>query len=145
MRIIFGADHGGVLLKNQLLNYASQLGYEVIDVGTNTTEAVDYADIAARAAQLIQQHQADYGVLICRTGIGMSISANRFKGIRAAVAYHPAEVVLSRKHNDANILCFGADFIKPTTAKRYLKVWLLTDFSQEERHRRRVNKIDLLE
>lgn len=145
MRIVFGADHGGVHLKNQLLTYASRLGYEVIDVGTNTADAVDYADIAARAVQVIRQKEADYGVLICRTGIGMSISANRSKGIRAAVAYHPDEVVLSRLHNNANVLCFGADFIKPATAKRYLKLWLTTDFSREERHQRRVNKIELLE
>lgn len=145
MQIVFGADHGGVVLKNLLLAYAQRLGYKVSDVGTNSSIPVDYADIASLVGEAIQKGTAERGVLICRTGIGMSIAANKLPGVRAAVAYHPDVVKLSRLHNDSNVLCFGADFITPARARRYLKLWLETSFSGEERHQRRVHKIQSLE
>ena len=145
MRIIFGADHSGVTLKKALLALAKRLGHSVTDVGTDSTLSVDYADFARTVGLAIQQGTADRGVLICRTGIGMSIAANKIDGVRAAVAYHPEVVMLSRQHNDANVLCFGADFVSLPRARRYLKIWLATEFSGEERHRRRVQKIQAME
>lgn len=145
MQIVFGADHGGVILKDLLLAYARQLGYKVCDMGTSSSAPVDYADVARQVGEAVQKGTAARGILICRTGIGMSIAANKLAGIRAAVAYHPEVVRLSRLHNDSNVLCFGADFITPTRARRYLKLWLETDFSGEERHRRRIKKVQSLE
>lgn len=145
MRIIFGADHGGVNLKKQLSAFAQQLGHTVQDAGTDSDNPVDYPDFAQAVGTAIQSRTADYGVLICRTGIGMCISANKIHGVRAAIAYNPQVVTLSRQHNDSNVLCFGADFISPETAKEYLQLWLTTPFSGEERHLRRVKKIQALE
>lgn len=140
MKISFGADHGGVALKSILINLAKQLGHEVIDRGTMSGDTVDYPDYAKLVATDISNHVANLGVLICKTGIGMSISANKYKGIRAAHCYSVDIARLSRTHNDANVLCLGANFTGPELAKQIFQVWVSTEF-EGGRHQNRIDKI----
>lgn len=144
MKIAFGADHGGIALKAALVEYAKSLGHLVIDCGAFSNQADDYPDYAARVADEILQQQADVGVLICRSGVGMSIAANKIPGIRAALAYSEEVARVSRQHNHANIVCFGADYINAEQAGRFLTAWLETGY-EGGRHQRRVNKIHQLE
>jgi len=141
MKVIFGADHGGVALKKVLVEHAASLGYEVHDVGTHGTDSVDYPDYAHKVADLLGKDDHSYGVLICKTGIGMSISANKQRGIRAALCYNAKVTRLSREHNNANVMCLGADYISATDAKKRLEIFLRTDFTGG-RHLRRVRKFE---
>ncbi len=144
MKIIFGADHGGFKLKSALVKYAGNLGYEVVDVGTFSSKPVDYSDYAKKVAKEVADGDTDSGVLVCRTGVGMSISANKITGARAALCYSEKIAELSRSHNDANILCLGADFIDLEEAKRIFEKWIDTRF-EGGRHKKRVEKIKELE
>jgi RpiB/LacA/LacB family sugar-phosphate isomerase len=144
MKIAFGADHGGINLKAALLEHARSQGHLVTDCGAFSERADDYPDYAARVAEEIIQRRAEVGVLICRSGIGMSIAANKIPGIRAALAYSEAVARVSRKHNHANVICFGADYVDAEQAKRFLTTWLETGW-EGGRHQRRVNKINQLE
>jgi len=144
MKVAFGADHGGITLKAALLEYAKSQGHQVIDCGAFTEQADDYPDYAALVADEVIQQRADAGVLICRSGIGMSIAANKIPGIRAALAYSEAVARVSRQHNHANVICFGADYVDVEQAKRSLTTWLETGW-EGGRHQRRVNKIRQLE
>jgi len=145
VRIAFGADHGGYLLKNALIKYVESLGHSVLDYGTDKGESVDYPDFARLVGECITSGKADAGVLICRTGAGMCISANKIHGIRAFMACQPEIARLSRLHNHTNVICFGADFASVDSASDSLKVWLETTCSDEPRHLRRVEKIMKLE
>ena len=145
MVIAFGADHGGYRLKNALIEFARSEGYQVIDFGVNSDDSADYPDYARAVGEAIVSGRAQFGVLICRTGAGMCISANKIHGIRAVMAYHPEIARLSRLHNHANVLCFGADFTTVESAKEILKTFLETPTSDDLRHLRRVEKIMKLE
>lgn len=141
-KIAFGADHAGYILKENLLSFLKQLNIETLDCGTFSEESTDYPLYAQKVVQAVLTHESTCGVLICGSGIGMSIAANRFLGIRAALCWNIETAKLSRQHNDANILVLGARMIKAPTAQQCLTAFLDTSFSQEERHKRRVRSLD---
>jgi len=140
MKIAIGADHAGYQLKEHLRKWLVDVGHEVLDVGTFGTESTDYPDYAERVAEAVRQGQADRGILVCSTGVGMSIAANKFPGIRAALAVNPDEVSLVRRHNDANVLTLGAKYTDPEAAEQLVAIFLSTAF-EGGRHSRRLNKI----
>lgn len=142
--IAIGTDHGGVDLKTILSKELSDSGYEVIDCGTNTKDAVDYPDIALAVAQLVSEGKAWRGVIIDGAGIGSCMAANKVPGVRAALCYDHSTAVNSREHNDANVLTLGAGLIGINLAKHILITWLATEFGGG-RHANRVNKIMAIE
>lgn len=142
-KIAIACDRAGIELKDFLIKNTSSENFTFIDLGTNTQDPVDYPDYAKKVVKSILNKEADCGVLVCGTGIGMSISANRYKGIRASVCHNSLEAKLTREHNDANILCMGARIIGNETALENLKVFLNTDFAGG-RHLRRIEKIEEL-
>ena len=142
--VAIGTDHGGVDFKNTLKADLSDWGYDVIDCGTDTKEAVDYPDIALAVAQNVASGKAWRGVVIDGAGIGSCMAANKVPGIRAALCYDYATAVNSREHNDANVLTLGAGLIGVNLAKQILKTWLATDFGGG-RHAKRVDKIIAIE
>ena len=141
MKIALGSDHGGYQLKENLKEYLKELNVEYNDFGCDSEQPVDYSDIGFKVSNEIKDGNFDNGILICGTGIGMSIAANKVKGIRAALCHNEFTARYSRKHNDANILILGGRVIGSGLAKEIVKVWLNTEFSQEERHINRLNKI----
>ncbi len=141
MKISMGADHGGFELKEFLKDYLTKKGFEIIDRGTNSEESVDYPDFAKLVAKDILDNKAEKGVVICGTGIGISISANRFKGIRAALVHSKEYAKLSREHNDANVLALGGRFTTKEDAKTFADIFFSTEF-EGGRHLRRINKMD---
>jgi len=143
-KIFIGSDHGGFKLKEKIKEYLKELNHEYEDLGTNNTQSSDYPDFAYKVAKKVAETNSR-GILICGTGIGMSISANKVKGIRAALAYDETTARMSREHNNSNILCLGERTTKEALAKKIVKVWLNTKFSKEERHHKRVSKIMKLE
>lgn len=145
MKIAFGSDHAGIELKKELIQYTKSLNYESEDFGTYDKASVDYPDFSIKVAKKVANGEFERGVLICATGIGMSITANKITGIRAALCHNTMMAILSREHNDANILVLGAKVVDKELAKEILKIFLKTDFSNEERHSRRLNKIKALE
>ena len=145
MKIVIGSDHAGFEHKKKISELISSLGHEIIDVGTGSENSVDYPDYGEKGAREICCGQAELGVLICGTGIGISIAANKVKGIRAAVCWNEETANLTRQHNDANILCLGARFISVEDALKITKVFLETPASNDERHQRRVDKISSIE
>jgi ribose 5-phosphate isomerase B len=139
--IPIGADHAGFDLKERLKDELVRLGYEVRDVGTTSTEPVDYPDFAHRVAEQVERGEARRGVLLCGTGLGMSYAANRHPGVRAAVAWSSEIARLAREHNDANVLVLPARFVGEAEGVEILRTWLNTPF-QGGRHLRRVEKIE---
>ena len=144
MRIAVGADHAGFELKNQLRDALRAAGHEVRDFGTSTAESTDYPDYAGQVGRAVAGGEAERGVLVCGSGAGMSIAANKIRGVRAALAVNEEEVKLTRQHNNANVITFGARFIDPDTAKKLVRLFLDTPFDGG-RHERRVGKIAELE
>jgi ribose 5-phosphate isomerase B len=144
MKIAIGADHAGFELKNQLGDILRQTGHEVRDFGTNSTESTDYPDYAGRVAEAVAAGTAERGLLVCGSGVGMSIAANKVDGIRAALGVNAEVVRLTRAHNDANILTLGARFTDSATALDLVQVFLDTPF-EGGRHQRRIAKISQLE
>jgi ribose 5-phosphate isomerase B len=140
MKVALGADHAGYELKEHVKRWLIQHGHEVIDFGTDSTDSVDYPDYAFAASEAVATGKADVGVLSCGTGIGMSITANKVRGIRAAVVTDPESAVLSRAHNNANVLCMGGRRTTPGQADAILDSWFTTGFDGG-RHARRVDKI----
>jgi ribose 5-phosphate isomerase B len=141
MKIAIGSDHRGYAVKQRLLGLLAKLGHEVRDVGTGTSDgACDYPDFAIPVAEMVSTGQMDRGILVCGTGFGMCIVANKVKGIRAVSCRDPIEAEMSRRHNNANVLCMSADFLGQELIDRLVQVWLTTDF-EEGRHQRRVDKI----
>jgi len=138
--IVIGADHGGYRLKEEVKAYLIEKGHPVIDVGTVSEESVDYPDYAAKVVRAIQQKKADLGILICGTGIGMAITANKFRGIRAAVVHDCYTAALSRRHNNANIITFGGRVVGAGVAFSIVDAWLEATF-EGGRHSRRLGKI----
>jgi len=137
--LVFGSDHGGLLLKQELVAYATQKGIDFQDVGTFSEESVDYPDIAKNVCKSLKE--GDLGVLVCGTGIGISIAANKIKGIRAALCHNEYCASMAREHNDANVLCLGGRVIGVETAKAILNAFLESEFSGG-RHAVRVAKIE---
>lgn len=144
MKVAIGSDHRGVRLKSTLIEFADELDIRAIDFGTHSIEPVDYPDIAEKVTESIISGEVDRGVLICGTGLGMSIAANKVKGIRAALCYSEKVAELSRLHNNANVICFGADFMKVDDVKNMLKKWVDTPF-EGGRHQKRIEKIEEIE
>jgi ribose 5-phosphate isomerase B len=141
MNIIIGSDHAGFDLKEQIRNFLSEKGYDVKDVGTFSHESVDYPLIAKEVAQNIAEKKFSRGILLCGSGIGMSITANRFKNVLAALCHNLYTVELSRKHNDANILVLGGRILGSGLSLEMVEIFLHTDF-QGGRHLRRLEEID---
>ena len=140
MRIALGADHRGFALKEELKAWLAAHGQEVSDFGPANAERVDYPDYAFKVADAVARRQADRGILVCSTGIGMSIAANKVRGVRAALADSVRLARLSREHNDSNVLCLGADSVSAALARRIVGVWLKSGFAGG-RHARRLAKI----
>ncbi|MBI4595440.1 MAG: ribose 5-phosphate isomerase B [Candidatus Tectomicrobia bacterium] len=139
--VALGADHAGFELKETIKELLISLNYHVIDIGTWSSESVDYPDYAFQVGDLVSRGKAEKGILICGTGIGMSIAVNRFPGVRGALCDQTFTAVLSRQHNDSNVLTLGARVTAKELALEIVKIWLETPFSGG-RHSRRVNKID---
>ncbi len=144
MKIAIGNDHGAVEMKNHVLKWLTDNGYEVVNFGTDSTESTDYPIYAEKVARAVVSGECDRGVLICGTGIGISIAANKIHGVRCALCSEPVSTALSRQHNDANIVAMGARTIGPVMAEEIVRTFLTTDF-QGGRHAIRVGKIMALD
>lgn len=144
MRIALGSDHAGYELKESIAEFLRQKGHAVTDFGTHSKDSVDYPDQAADVAEAVAHGDHDFGILVCWTGIGMSIAANKVPGIRAGLCVTPEQGRLTREHNDANILCLGQSSVSEATALDIVRQFLDTHF-EGGRHERRVNKIQALE
>ena len=141
MRIALGCDHGGLVLKNALIPFLRSMGHTVEDFGTYTEESCDYPDYAAAAAQAVADGDCDRGIVICTTGIGVSIVANKIKGIRCALLSDLNSARLTRLHNDTNMMALGAAIVNQDLAFAIVDAWLSTRFSDEDRHQRRIDKM----
>lgn len=145
MHIAVGSDHAGFTLKLEVLRLLKELGHPYYDFGTYSTDPVDYPDYAKAVAEAVASGQYDCGIILCGSGIGASITANKVKGIRAALCHDTFSARSSREHNDANVLCFGERVIGPGLARDIVTTWLSSEFNREERHMRRVEKIKMME
>ena len=144
MRIAVGTDHRGYQIRSKLIDMLERPGHEVDDVGTFTEESVDYPDIAARVAEKVSHGEVERGVLVCGTGLGMAIAANKFAGVRAAPCHDDLTAEMSRRHNDSNVLCLSSDLLGERLIDRMVELWLSTPF-EGGRHARRISKISDLE
>jgi len=142
--ILIASDHAGFNLKEKLAAYLKKTGPRVKDLGTYSQDSCDYPEFSGLLAKQISRGRAKRGILICKSGIGSSIVANRFPGVRAALCYNVKSARLSREHNDSNVLVLGSAFVNASLAKKIVRVWLNTDF-QGGRHSRRLNKIKTIE
>ena len=142
--IAVGCDHAGYALKSELVGYLEELGYETLDLGANSHDRVDYPDYGAAVGRAITEGKADLGVLVCGSGIGIGIAANKISGVRAATVHDVTSAHLAREHNNANIICFGERLIGPEIARESLVAFLNAEF-QGGRHAERVQKISDLE
>ena len=141
MRIAIGSDHAGFDAKQEVIKFLKQEGYEVEDVGTNSKDSCDYPIFGRKVGELVASKNCDYGVVICSSGEGIMMAANKVKGIRCGIAYADQIAELLRQHNDANVISFGANFMNIEDVKRRLKIFLNTEFLGE-RHLRRINLIE---
>ncbi len=141
MKIVIGNDHGAVDMKREIAEYLKTLGHEVINIGTDTTDSCDYPIYGERVGRMVSSGEAELGIAICGTGVGISLAANRVPGIRAVVCSEPYSAELSRRHNNTNVLCFGARVIGPELAKLIVKSWLCAEF-EGGRHEKRVAMLD---
>lgn len=144
MKIAVASDHRGFDVKQRILGLLNDLGQEGVDFGPDSQESVDYPDFAARVALGVSSGEVDRGVLICGTGIGMCITANKFDGVRAAACFDNLTAQMSRMHNDANVLCLSADLLGENLVNTMVETWVTTDF-EGGRHARRLDKISRLE
>jgi len=144
MRIAIGSDHRGVASRQRLMGLLQRHGHEVIDCGSHGEEAVDYPDIAADVARRVSEGSVDRGILLCCTGVGMAIAANKLPGVRAATCHDEVTAEMSRRHNDLNVLCLSAEMIGPEVQEKLIQTWLTTQF-EGGRHARRVANIAALE
>ena len=142
--IAIGSDHGGYKLKEELKKYMDEKNIEYKDFGTMSEESIDYPNIAKKVAKSVQSKECEKGILICRSGIGMSMCANKYKGIRCAVCYKEETAKYARMHNDSNILALGADYITTNEAICIFRVWLATEF-EGGRHQERLKLIEEIE
>lgn len=144
MRVAVGADHRGVATKTKVVALLKRLEHEVVDCGTDGTGSVDYPDIAVSVARKVGSKEVDRGILICGTGLGMCIAANKVDGVRAAPCHDDLTAEMSRRHNDLNVLCLSADMLGEKLIDRMVEIWITTQF-EGGRHARRVEKISNLE
>ena len=140
MHISVGSDHRGFKVKAKIIELLEQLGHSTTDAGTNDDGSVDYPDIASSVSQSVSEGSSDRGILICGTGIGMAIAANKHKGVRAATCHDTVTAEMSRRHNNLNVLCLSADLFGERSVEPLLSTWLETEF-EGGRHERRLNKI----
>ncbi len=145
MRIGVACDHAGFPLKDVVLATVREAGHEPIDLGTNSTVPVDYPDYAEKLGRVIQQGQADRGILLCGSGVGACIAINKIKGLYACVCHDTYSAAQGVNHDDMNVLCLGARIIGPSLAQSLVEAFLQAEFSTEERHHRRVGKIHMIE
>ncbi len=145
MKIAIGCDHGALALKNEVVKHLEKRGFEVMDFGTHTLDSCDYPDFAGQAAQAVAAGSCDRGIVLCTTGIGVSIAANKVKGIRCALLTDTMTARLTRMHNDTNMMALGAGVVGQMLALQIVDTWLDTEFSNEPRHQRRIDKLMALE
>ncbi len=144
MKIAIASDHRGYVVKGKILILTAELGHEAADFGTDSSEGVDYPDFGAKVARAVSGKAVDRGILICGTGMGMCITANKFPGVRACTCHDDLTAEMSRRHNDANVLCLSADLLGERLLNRMVEIWLKTEF-EAGRHARRIEKIGQLE
>ena len=145
MKIAIGCDHGAIDLKNKLVSYLGNKGYEVKDFGTYTKDSCDYPEFAAAAAKAVASGECEKGIVLCTTGIGVSISANKIDGIRCALLSDSWSAKMTRLHNDTNMMALGAGVVGENLALEIVDTWLTTEFSGDARHQRRIDKVMALE
>ena len=145
MKIAIGCDHGALDLKNVMVAHLEKKGYEVKDFGTYTSDSCDYPEFAAAAAKAVAAGECDKGIVLCTTGIGVSITANKIKGIRCALLSDVMSARMTREHNDTNVMAIGAGVVGQMLALQIADTWLGTEFSNEARHQRRIDKVMALE
>ncbi len=145
MKVAIGSDHAGLNLKKEIISLLNEMGIKVQDFGCSDTWPIDYPDVARPVGEAVAKGEFERGILICGTGIGMSVSANKIRGVRAALCHDTFSAHASREHNDANILCMGQRVIGVGPATDIVKTWLAAEFTGEERHARRVQKIAEIE
>ena len=145
MKVSIGCDHGALALKNKMVAHLVARGYDVKDCGTYTADSCDYPDFAAAAAKAVASGECEKGVVLCTTGIGVSITANKVPGIRCALLSDVMSARLTREHNDTNMMAIGAGVVGEMLALEILDTWLETEFSHNERHQRRIDKVMALE
>ncbi|MBR2889426.1 MAG: ribose 5-phosphate isomerase B [Oscillospiraceae bacterium] len=145
MKIAIGCDHGALTLKNKLVSHLEAKGFEVKDFGTYTPDSCDYPEFAAAAAQAVANGECEKGIVLCTTGIGVSISANKIHGIRCALLSDPWSAKMTRLHNDTNMMALGAGVVGENLALEIADIWLGTEFSGDARHQRRIDKVMALE
>ncbi len=144
MKIVIGNDHAAVEMKNEIKAYLESKGIEVLNVGTDTSDSVNYPEYGEKVGRAVVGGEADRGIAICGTGVGISIACNKVKGVRAVCCSEPYSAKLSRMHNDSNVLCFGARVIGPELAKMIVDEWIATEF-EGGRHKKRVDMISAIE
>ena len=145
MKIAIGCDHGALTLKNKVVSHLEDRGFEVKDFGTHTLDSCDYPDFAGAAAKAVAAGECDRGIVLCTTGIGVSIAANKVKGIRCALLSDLMSARLTREHNDTNMMAVGAAVVGEGLALEIVDTWLDTEFSHNARHQRRIDKVMALE
>ena len=145
MKIAIGCDHGALELKNAVIEHLNKQGHEIQDFGTYSLDSCDYPDFAAPAARAVASGECDKGIVLCTTGIGVSITANKIKGIRCALLSDVMSARMTREHNDTNMMAIGAGVVGPMLALEIIDTWLGTEFSRQERHQRRIDKLMALE
>ena len=145
MKIAIACDHGALALKNKVADHLTQLGHEVTDFGTYTLDSCDYPDYAAKAAQAVANGACEKGIVLCTTGIGVSITANKVKGIRCALLSDVMSARMTREHNDTNMMAIGAAVTGEMLALEIVDTWISTEFSNGPRHQRRIDKMMALE
>ena len=145
MKIAIGCDHGALDLKNKLVAHLTEQGHEPVDFGTYTPDSCDYPDFAAPAARAVASGECEKGIVLCTTGIGVSITCNKVKGIRCALLSDVMSARMTREHNDTNMMAIGAGVVGQMLALEIVDTWLGTEFSHNERHQRRIDKVMALE
>ena len=145
MKISIGCDHGAIDLKNIVVEHLTKKGYEVIDFGTYTNASCDYPEFAEAAARAVASGECEKGIVLCTTGIGVSITANKVKGIRCALLSDVMSARLTREHNDTNMMALGAGIVGKNLALEIVDTWITTEFSHDERHQRRIDKLMAVE
>ncbi len=145
MKLSIACDHGALALKNLFVTHLREQGHEVVDFGTHTLDSCDYPDFAAPAARAVANGQCEKGIVLCTTGIGVSITANKIDGVRCALLSDVLSARMTREHNDTNMMALGAGIVGQNLALEILDTWLGTEFSHNERHQRRIDKVMALE
>ena len=145
MKIAIGCDHGALDMKNAVVKHLEEKGYEVQDFGTYTADSCDYPEFAEAAARAVASGECDKGIVLCTTGIGVSITANKVDGIRCALLSDVMSARMTREHNDTNMMALGAGVVGQMLALQIIDTWLETPFSHNERHQRRIDKVMALE